>query len=489
MPHAASEFPRQVVPTRERCSALTVSTAGKGVFYEDQFGGNLVFMEAQILNAIRQKLGDAISAPFPNAIRRDADGVSINGKVRAVVGMRRSGKTTFLWQCLADRLATGIARERLVYFNFEDERVAGLEAASLGVVLDEYYRSFPEFRRNERVVWCFDEIQEITGWEKFIRRILDSENVEILLSGSSAKMLSREVATSMRGRAIETVITPFSFREFARFEGLEMSARKRLLSPADESQWQACFDRYVQRGGFPEACRADLRDHRIELLIGYVDSVLFRDVAERHRVPNLVALRAFVRQLLKQPATTFSVSKIYSDFQSRGIGVSKETLLSFLDYLEDAFLIFTLPLASHSERRRQVNPRKLYLADHSLAGAFTVQAGQDRGHFLENIVACELQRRCSELAYVKTVNGYEVDFLATGSDGSQHLIQVASQVSESSVLDRELRALADAAEEFSTAQQWLLIDDRLPRGAEIPASVTVLPLRQWLLDSKWPGST
>lgn len=212
-------------------------------------------MNDRIRESIRQKLGDAIELPFPQFTPREAESTVLEGKARAVIGMRRAGKTTFLYQCLAARLAEGVARERLVYFNFEDERLGDLEAADLGAILDEYYRSYPEFRRRERVTWCFDEIQVIPGWEKFVRRMMDTENVEILLSGSSARMLSREVATTMRGRALETIITPFSFREFARSRGAAVPAKTRLMSAADQSAWLSHFDTYLAMGGFIEAGR------------------------------------------------------------------------------------------------------------------------------------------------------------------------------------------------------------------------------------------
>lgn len=189
-------------------------------------------MNDRIREAIRQKLGDAIELPCPQFTPREAETTVLEGKARAVIGMRRAGNATFLYQCLAARLAEGVARERLVYFNFEDERLGDLEAADLGVILDEYYRSYPEFRRRERVTWCFDEIQVIAGWEKFVRRMMDSENVEVMLSGSSARMLSREVATTMRGRALETIITPFSFREFARSRGAVLPVKKRHVKTA-----------------------------------------------------------------------------------------------------------------------------------------------------------------------------------------------------------------------------------------------------------------
>jgi uncharacterized protein len=442
----------------------------------------LVFVEDQIFSAIREKLADAWEMPFPTLTRREATVVPMEGKAQAVIGMRRAGKTTFLMQCLADRLAAGTPRERLVYFNFEDERLGNLEAADLGILLDEYYLAHPQLRRREKVTWCLDEIQLVKGWEKFVRRMMDSERVEIFLSGSSARMLSREVATSMRGRALETVITPYSFREFARHHGSSLPEPGGLLSAAAETKWRALYHQYISDGGFPEAAAPLPQATRTQLLQSYVDTVIFRDVAERHEIGNLQALRAFVRQLLSQCSCSLSVSKIHADFRSRGISVSKETLLSFLAHLEDAFLLFTVPLACRSLRRQHVNPRKLYLADHSLGAAFYSRAQNDRGHAIENIVACELTRRSRlPLHYVKTTEGHEVDFLTHDLEGREMLIQVSADITAAKTWEREVRSLHEAGKEYPGATQFLLTESGLPRGAEVPKGVTVLSVWKWLL--------
>ena len=437
-------------------------------------------MNDRIGEVIGLKLGDALTRPFPDLIRREVLATPLQQKARAVIGMRRAGKTSFLYQCLADRLAAGVERERLIYFNFEDERLAGMEASDLGLLTEEYYRKFPAFRGNCLVTWCLDEIQVISGWEAWVRRLLDSESVEIFLSGSSARMLSREVATSMRGRALESIITPYSFREFVRARGREVPEESVLLSSAERSSLRSCFDDYLHTGGFPEACKLTSPRDRVNLLQGYVDSVLFRDIAERHQITNLPVLRAFVRQLLRSAGCLFSVSKIYQDFKSRGMSVSKESLLEYLSHLEDAFLVFALPVATESERRRQVNPRKLYLADHSLAAAFAPATKLDRGHLLENIVACELARHYRDLCYVRTKTGLEVDFLATDDDGQQLLIQVATSVRDPNTLERETRALLAAAKAYPDAQSLLLAEDD---ATEIttPQPIKYISIWRWLL--------
>ena len=437
-------------------------------------------MEDQLSDVVREKLADALEMEFPSAMRREQVLPGVPGKAHAITGMRRAGKTFYLFQCLQDALARGVARERLVYFNFEDERLEGMGATRLSQIVESYYQRFPDFRRKEEVFFCFDEIQLVHGWERFVRRLMDSEKVRVFLSGSSAKMLSREVATSMRGRAMETVITPFSFREFATARGVEVPYGAATSSARTRSLLQKTLDDYLLIGGFPEALHVSAGQDRVNLLQGYVDSVLFRDVAERHAIGNLVALRAFTRQLLRNPAKEFSVSKIAADFGSRGIAVSKETLLAFLDYFEDAFLISPVSIFARSERRRQVNPRKLYLADHSLASAFSPAADSERGRLLENVVACELARKTRDLAYIKTADGQEVDFIATAFDGSRHLIQVASDVSSRQTWEREIKALLTAKQEANDATLWLLCETPPPADFEIPEKVTVTPLCQWL---------
>jgi predicted AAA+ superfamily ATPase len=438
-------------------------------------------MEDRIRKVVETKLGDALVWTFPQLVRRDAS-VSANiQKARAIIGMRRAGKTSLLFQILKDRLDLGVPRERLIYFNFEDERLAGMEATDLDLLLGAYYRRFPAFRQNETVVWCLDEIQLIPEWERFVRRMLDSEKVEIFLSGSSASMLSREVATSMRGRATETVVAPFSFREFLRATDCEPNRDVQLLGAAECSTIEAGFEAYLRWGGFPEIQSTKTDRERVELLQSYVDVVLLRDVAERHKVGNLTALRAFVRQLLRSPAQLLSVNKVYRDFRSRGISVSKETLLDYLTYLEDAFLVFTLPLAVGSERRRQTNPRKLYLTDHGLARAHASGSALDRGRMLENIVAGRLLAESMDLGYLLTEAGYEVDFLARDFEGNERLIQVASDVSDPATFEREVRALNAARAEFGQAQAILLSETPPPKGVATPEWLKIVSLWRWLL--------
>jgi predicted AAA+ superfamily ATPase len=430
---------------------------------------------------LRQKLLDALHMAPPPLTRRDVRLPSVPGEALAVIGVRRSGKTTFLWQCLADRLASGTPREALVLLGLEDDRLAGLETSDLSWLIEEYFRLQPAMRDAHTATFFFDEIQTVAGWERFIRRLVDTEKVDIFLSGSSAKLLSREVATAIRGRGMEVLVHPFSFREALRHAGAEPDIPWEALSKAARSDIQSHLHRYLSEGGFPEAQGLGERD-RLALLRGYVDVVVLRDVIERHAVSNPLALRWLQRQLLASPAGLFSVQKQYDTMRSQGIPVGKDTLHAFLAHLEDAFLLRTVSIQAASERKRMVNPRKVYPVDPGLIPLYERSGRANLGHALETIVLLELERRGYEAAYLRTRQGWEVDFLATAPGQPTLLIQVCAELQTPDTWQREVRALAEAADEHSSAVPLLLTLDAVPPKPDLPDPLIWRPAASWLLD-------
>lgn len=411
--------------------------------------------------------------------RRDARLPPLPNKVHAVIGMRRAGKTTFLKQLVDEKRAT-VEPERAIFLGFDDDRLADLEADQLSLLLEEYFRRFPDWRGEEGVAWYLDEIQMVQGWERFVRRVIDTELVEIVVAGSSAKMLSREIHTSLRGRGIATVIRPFSFREALRHLGEEPAASPDRWTPAERSAIEKRFRQYLVQGGFPEV--QGLGDGlRTELLQGYVDAVLFRDIVERFAVSQVASLRWLVRHCLRNPAGAFSIHRLHLDLKAQGLGIAKDALHELLGHLIDAFLVSSVPLATDSERRRNSNPRKLYPIDPGLIRAFDSSGRANAGHALETRVMNELADRRAELGYVKTVSGYEVDFLARFPDGREELIQVCAELADPSTLERELRALDEARIENPRAERRLLTLDREPAIQAGVADVKVEPVYEWLL--------
>lgn len=430
-----------------------------------------------------EKLADSLAAPLPTATRRRVHGrVALPNKATAVIGIRRAGKTTFLHQMRRERMDRGVALERLPYVNLEDERLAGLKAADLHVLVEEYYRRFPAMRGRETVTWCFDEIQTVPGWERFVRRLLDSERVEVFFSGSSAALLSREIATAMRGRAWEVVIHPFSFEEVLRHRGQVAPERPDFLAAPERSALERAFLDYLTIGGFPEVQGLDAAT-RQRLLSDYVDVAVLRDVVERHSVTNVTGLRWLVRHLLSNPAGLFSVEKFYAALKSQGLAISKDTVHRLVAYLEDCFLVRTVWVEAASERRRMVNPRKAYPVDPALIPLFDRTGRANVGHALETAVMLELERRRYTITYVRTPEGREVDFLARGATGEAELIQVCADARDAQTAERELRGLEEAAtlHPKATPRLLTLTRDRLPDAA--PPGVIAQPAYEWMLTS------
>ena len=438
-------------------------------------------MEGQTgLDALFDRLiADFQERDLPRVTPRSLALPALPGKADVVVGMRRSGKTYFLYQQIQERLAGGIDRARLLYLNFEDERLLPLAAADLSRIPEAFYRRFPSSR--EQLCWFFfDEIQNVPGWETFVRRLLDTEKVALVLTGSSAKLLSREIASSLRGRSLSTEILPFSFEESLRHaevalpESWPPGARAR-------SVLEHRFREYLESGGFPEI-QGLPQDLRVRVLQEYVDVVIFRDVVERHGVENLPALRYLERSLLASPAGRFSVSKLFNDLKSQGMRVGKDSLYEYLAHLEDSFLLFTVPVASPSARVRQVNPRKCYPVDPALAAAVSFRASGDVGHLLETVVYLELRRRGRRLAYVSTHSGYEVDFLAEDSRGTRELVQVCADLEGSGARERELRALEEGLRE-TPCNGATVITLREEGGLDLAGRpVRIVPAWRWLLE-------
>ena len=428
---------------------------------------------------LRAKLDESLAAPPRRLTRRDVRLPAIPGKAFAVIGVRRSGKTSFLAQHRAARLAAGALPESQLMLLLEDERLAGLTVADLGWLLDEHVRRFPHLQGADGVTVYLDEVQVVPGWEGLVRRLMDTGGVEFFVTGSSARLLSREVATGLRGRAMEVLVHPFSFREALRHTGDEPPSR------AGAGTWPAALDARLRRhlvdGGFPEAQGAHPLD-RNALLAGYVDVVVLRDVIDRHAVTNPLALRWLQRQLLAHPGGAFSVKKHYDTLRSQGVRVGKDTLHAYLGYLEDAFLVRTVSLHAASERQRMVNPRKAYPVDPGLISLFAQPGRSHQGRALETAVLLELERRGWAVSYLRTAEGWEVDFFAHRAGEAPLLVQVCLDTADDETWEREVRALRSAGRAHGDARLLLVTLDASPPIRPLPDRIVWTPAARWLLE-------
>ncbi len=427
---------------------------------------------------IEKIIADFQERDLPSLTLRHQQLPAVPGKIDSIIGMRRTGKTFFIYQIIADILSRGIEKSTVLYINFDDDRLYPLTAADLHRVTDVYHRLYPE-NKNRLCHFFFDEIQNIQGWERFVRRLIDTENVQIALTGSSAKLLSHEIATTLRGRSIATEIFPFSFTEVLSHEGIVIDASPRP-GAKQRALLQNRFRNFLTAGGFPEVqnIAAPLR---IRILQEYVDVVILRDVVERYKIGNIQPLRAMIRHLLSAPATMFSVNKFYNDLKSHGISCGKNTLHELFDHLCDAYLLYPVSIYSRSQRAKRVNPRKVYAIDSGLAHAFAHSPTAGWGHLLENVVFMELRRRNLAIEYYRTKNGFEVDFITTSHDGTLMLIQVSARLADPDTRYREIRALSDAMEETGIPHGTILTLDDEEIIETRHGDVNILPAWLWML--------
>lgn len=427
-------------------------------------------------NVISQLIDDFHERKLPDPAPRDKQFAEVEGKADVVIGMRRSGKTWFCYQKINELMASGIKKEAILYLNFEDDRLLAFKVSNFQEILDVYFAKYPEHRK-ARCYFFFDEIQRIDSWEMFIRRLLDTENIQVFITGSSSKLLSSEIATSLRGRSLTTEIFPFSFMEYLKFHEL-FPDRPKTFGANTVSQLRKAVKDYLERGGFPEIQKLD-RDLRIEVLQGYIDSVLLKDIIERHKVSNIQVLKYLVRHIMNSSGGQFSVNKFFNTMKSISIRCTKNSLYEYLDHLTDAFLFYKVPIHSRSERSRLINPPKIYTIDTGILNAMTFRNSYNYGQLLETMVFMHLRRRGYDVEYVHTKDGREADFLTRhGISGETQLIQVCWEISDKKTFERELQGLTSAMDELSFSTGTIVTwDDE----TTIENRINVIPIWKWLL--------
>ncbi|HPX82852.1 MAG TPA: ATP-binding protein [Syntrophales bacterium] len=391
------------------------------------------------------------------------------GKVVGLTGVRRAGKT-FLFFATIQRLATqGVDRRQIVYLNFEDDRLHPIAAEELDLILRCWHEVFPETAGRRKHLFL-DEVQNVPGWERWVRRLCDTEDIEVYVTGSSSRLLTRDLATALRGRSITLEVFPLSFRECLSFRGLEI-----VRYDADnESLIRHELERYLLWGGFPEVVLAD-ETLRPLILADYGPLMLYRDVVERYGVRNEKLIRELLRYAFRNTASLLNVSKLHRDFVSQGFTVSRNTIFEYLGYLEDSFLIFLVPKQEASLRKQAHNPKKLHVIDPGLMAAFQTYPGRDLGHKLETVVFLENRRRQRDLFYY--VNGSEVD-LCDG-DG-KFFINTCWRLTEPETRRREKAAMELGFARWPNAQGRLLYHEySAVSGQEMPGAVAAW---RYLLD-------
>ena len=418
--------------------------------------------------------------------------------VKVIIGMRRSGKSYRLLQEMNSLMASGVSPERICYFNFEDDRLSPVTAETGDEVLETFRALHPE-AAEQGIYLFFDELQEMQNWGSWLRRIVDTNKATIYISGSSSKMLSTQIATEFRGRALDFELLPYSFREIARNRGLldaRGGASATVFSTSQRAKLRNAFGEYLQRGGFPAA--QELPEQlAIPLLQSYAQRVVSRDVVERHNISRPRVATAFARRVLNSNGKQLSIRKTENTLRSMGLPTSRELLSDMLSYLEEAYLMFQIRDFSFALSESTTSTPKIYAIDPGLAAANANANINDEGQRLEDAVYLELRRRTvgtrrgTISSYHTTTHGYEIDFVVGDElDGRPYeLYQVTESVSDPHTRERELRALWEAMDDSGLTCGTLIVGEGEDATYENQSAdgtkhtVTQIPAWKWMLQN------
>lgn len=403
---------------------------------------------------------------------------SVKGKATICIGVRRSGKSTYMSQIIQQLIDKGVAPENILSLNLFDDRLHKLQHEGLGAIVDAFYSLYPEKKQSETVYCFFDEIQVIPGWEPFVDRLMRTEKVEVYITGSSAQLLSKEIATQMRGRALSWEMFPFSFLEFLDFKQLEgvgrLTSKKRL-------QVQKAFAEYWETGGFPEVAGLERR-LRIKIHQEYFHTLLFRDLIERHDIAHPKAVSDLAHWLVDHIASLYSINRLTGYLKSLGHKVPKSAVSDYMAWLEDAYFLFTVHIFDASPTRRNANPKKIYCIDHALVTSISSGILINSGHLLENLVFTALRRTHTEIYYYKTKNGREVDFIVQTETGQRLLIQVSETLQDPRTEKREITALAEAMTELGLSSGIIVTRSEEKEVSVDAGTIEVISAWRFLFD-------
>ena len=428
-------------------------------------------------------LGEWGQRALPTMIERELDLTSYARlrppKIIVLTGFRRTGKT-YLTLLLARSLLRTMTREQVVYLNFEDERIPRRTQFLTGLL-----PAIRQYSTQDVEYLLLDEIQDMPDWSRWLRRVYDAGAVRLVVTGSSSKMSSREIPTELRGRFLQVNLFPLSFPEFLKFRGLAFELNQVESLPDEKARMLRALCEYVRLGGLPEIVLA-VESRKTELAHSYYQTVVRRDIIERHRIRNEEGLKALMRLLLD--STHYTVSKLHNTLKSLHYDLGKATLQRFIGAIENTYFLFSLPAFYPSIKNQMQHPRKAYLIDNIFISSLSSRFSRNQGRLYENLVAIELLRRYAQnpevdLHYWKNVQHEEVDFVVRQNTQVSQLIQVCADLSDPDTRKREFRALVKASRELKCTNLLVLTEDYEATERFKDRGIRCLPLWKWLLSS------
>ena len=393
-------------------------------------------------------------------------------QILSLIGIRRAGKSTLMFQLMEKLARTGTEEKNLIYINFEEPLFTQYLSLDL---MDAILEAFTEIvRPSGRVILFLDEIQNIPSWERWAR-VRTDQGFKVIVSGSSSKLVSSNLATLLTGRHVSFHIHPFSFSEFISSQGLH--AADLLKSIKQKARIGTLLHEYLRWGGFPEAVLMD-DQHKKRVLLGqYFEDILYKDVAFRHGLKDINLLKMLSVYALTNMSNKLSYTRLAKEMTLPSV----ETVRNYFSFLQEAFLLYEVPKFSFKYREQIKTPRKMYAADLGMRNAVAFRFSRDIGRLAENFVFLELQRLGYEIFYFEKKQ--EVDFYARRASENPKLINVAWDMSDPSTKQREITGLKNAMAAFPLGDA-LLLTERLEEKIETPeGKISIKPLWLWTVEA------
>ena len=382
------------------------------------------------------------------------------------VGIRRAGKSFLLYQRIQQLLVQGVKWDELLYVNFEDERLSGITANDLNLLLEVHWEMYAK-----KPILFLDEIQIIAGWEKFARRLADTKHC-VYITGSNAKMLSNDIQTTLGGRFISVDIYPYNFKEFLNANSTDFSP-KTLLSTKGKAEVLRQFNSYFYFGGFPESI---ILSSKRDYLTSVYQKIFLGDIATRYSVDNTFALKILFKKLAESVKQPISFSRLANIVSSAGAKIGTNTVINYINYAIDAWLITPIQNIASKMIDKETNP-KYYFTDNGLLNLFLLDGNTS---LLENLVAITLLRKYGRNDAVYFYNkGIEVDFYVPEE---QLAIQVCYSINDAETRKRETKALIQFAKHIELKQMLIITRDEEDIISENGVSIEIIPVWKWVCE-------
>ena len=417
----------------------------------------------QILLEQKKKIKESKKEGF--VIREKLNKIKEFAKIKhtiIITGIRRCGKSVFLSQ-IADNLF-----DNYYYVNFEDERLADFDLKDFNKLYEVCIELFGKAK-----VFFLDEVQNVIGWERWVRRMYEN-NFKFFITGSNARLLSKELASLLTGRHLQLSLFPFNFKEFLDFykfdlkkEDIYFTERKALIIKH--------FSKYIKCGGFPDY----LKYNKIEILQEYFNDIIQRDIVERYKIKNIKQLKELARYIITNTGNLVT----YNQLRKLSEVKSVSTVINYLSYLENAYIFIKVPYFSYSLKKQVANPFKVFAIDTGFGDAISFKFSKDIGRTYETIVAIELKRRNKDIYYWKNPQHEEVDFLIKTGNRIGVIIQVCYDIYDFNVKKRELRPLLKASKELKCNNLLVITEDYEAEEKYNGKRIKYQPLWKWLLEN------